>query len=63
MTPNLTPLADATLAVGLSRERLLRRVQNGVLRGERIDGHWYVRTEDLANIRPASTPVDLPPAA
>ena len=41
-TEEFLPLSRAAVLHRMSRERLLRRVQSGDVRGEMRDGRWYV---------------------
>jgi hypothetical protein len=36
---------------GMARERLIRRIQNGDLRGELREGKWYVMVSDVERLR------------
>lgn len=44
---NRTPLSEAAVRLQMSRERLLRRIQSGVVPGGQEDGLWYVETSAL----------------
>lgn len=47
---SLIPLNAAAHLARMNRERLLRRVQDGVVPGQFIDGRWYVERAALAEI-------------
>lgn len=41
------PVTQAALALRTSRERLIRQVQAGHVKGELRDGRWYVSRDEL----------------
>jgi hypothetical protein len=45
------PVADATIKCGVSRERLVRAIQMGKIRGTKKAGYWLVDKRDAARIR------------
>jgi hypothetical protein len=51
------PAAQAALRLGISRERLIRLVQTGELKGRRSERGWLVELAALERLRPASTGV------
>ena len=42
------PLATAALRLAMNRERLLRRIQSGEIRGEQVDGRWFVDAREVS---------------
>jgi hypothetical protein len=42
------PAAEASLRAGMSRERLIRTIQRGELKGEILGGRWVVSERSLA---------------
>lgn len=38
---NLKPIMEASIAWGVTREVLIRRIQRSEVRGRLIDGRWY----------------------
>jgi len=47
---NRVPIAEAAVRIGMSRERLLRRVQSGVVPGGQDEGYWYVEREAVESL-------------
>lgn len=42
-TPDqMVSIAEAAMRLRLSREQIIRRIQQGTLAGGKVFGHWYV---------------------
>jgi hypothetical protein len=48
---SVVPLSDAALELGMTRERVMRRVQSGQLEGGKIYGHWVVSRAAIERAR------------
>ena len=46
---DLVPLAEASRRLGMNREKVLRRLQDGKLDGRQILGRWFVELSCLPN--------------
>jgi hypothetical protein len=47
ITQDLVPLGEASRRLGMNRERVLRRLQDGKLAGRQILGRWFVERSCL----------------
>lgn len=45
---DMAPIAEATLALHMTRERIIRSIQRGELEGAQIAGRWFVSRAALA---------------
>ena len=62
--PHLTPATEEALRRGVSRERLVRQIQRGQVPGRRVDGAWYVLSEEGGSrSRPSRRAVAKPASA
>jgi len=54
------PVADASIRIGITRDRLVRRIQTRQLNGRLIDGKYYVAESDVERLacERASTAVE-----
>ena len=44
---NLIPLSAGSRLLGMSREKVLRRLQDGRFRGDYIGGRWYIERDEV----------------
>lgn len=47
VSSDLIPVAPGSRLLGMSRERVLRRLQDGRIRGEYIDGRWFIKRDEI----------------
>ena len=58
LNPGLIPVAREAIARGWTRERVIRAIQRGEIRGGLFDGRWFV--EVTAGASPAVVDVTAP---
>jgi hypothetical protein len=44
---NLVPLSAGSRLLGMNREKVLRRLQDGRFRGDYIGGRWYIDRDEV----------------
>jgi hypothetical protein len=45
------PLAEAATRLGMNRERIIRRIQDGEIEGGQVAGRWFVERSALPRAR------------
>ncbi len=53
---HLMPVAEAACKAGISRERLVRMIQCGRVRGQRIGGRWFTERAPVSEMTMGSSP-------
>jgi hypothetical protein len=56
---NRIPLSRASQILGLSREQCMRRIFQGALKAEMIDGRWLVETDSVAEFQQRSRATEV----
>lgn len=51
MNPRMVPVVEAALAAHVSRERCVRMVQQGLVRGQLREGRYFVDARDLPRLK------------
>ena len=49
--PLMVPIAEAALALRMTRERVLRRIQTGELAGAQLGGKWFAEQRAVDALR------------